>query len=120
LVLFFSVFKKDSVGITRIPVHFIDQFGNRGLAPGLCIVPVDALPVGLHDRDHGIAGEAVVFHQYFPGHLPDTVFREPGFLCAASTTAVVVFSVLLLRDDEEAPDGGRPVDPCAVRMRFFK
>ena len=61
-----------------IAVQFIDQFGNRGLTFGICIVLVDALLVGLLDRDHGIPAQVLEFGQDFLGHLPYAVFHEPG------------------------------------------
>lgn len=77
MVKYFNFLSVRSFAIFLFCVQFIDQFGNRGLTFGVCIVLVDTLLVGLLDRDNRVSAQVLKFCQDFLCHLPYAVFHKP-------------------------------------------
>ena len=59
---------------------------------------MDALLVGLLDRDDRVTGKVLEFRKDFPGHLADAVFHEPGILVRGEHYGTFIASLQELVD----------------------
>ena len=71
-------------------IQFIHKLGNCRAPLSIGIVLVNALFIGLFDRDHGISGKVYEISEYFFCHLTNTVFDKPGILmCSKHDMALI-------------------------------
>ena len=61
-------------------IQFIHKLGNCRAPLCIGIVLVDALFIGLFDRDHGIPGKVHEIGENFFCHFTDAIFDKPGIL----------------------------------------